>query len=58
MMREFVVGFAIFISGIAIGMSTYQDKLYNRCVKANPTVESGKINSYCEERLYIKEKSE
>lgn len=39
---------------MAIGSAQTEEKLYGMCVKDNPTIEVGKIEAYCNDRLYLK----
>lgn len=57
-MTNFLFGliiFIIFCVGIMVGISTEEKIVYERCVKANPTVPVGEIKEFCNDRLYVKE---
>ena len=58
-MRDFVLNVMVavwgFLVGVLISYSVESQKMMQRCVEANPTIASGEIKKYCEERLYMKE---
>ena len=39
----------------AAGQDSTERKLRDLCIKNNPTIEVGKIDAYCNERLYLKD---
>lgn len=44
-----------FLVGVLISYDVESQKMMQRCIEANPTIASGDIKKYCEERLYLKE---
>lgn len=46
-------GFNVFFF-TSIGSAQTEERLYDLCVKDNPTIEVGKIEAYCNDRLYLK----
>lgn len=54
-MTNVLFTFIIFCVGVVLGISTEEKIVYERCVKANPTVPVGEIKEFCNDRLYVKE---
>ena len=57
-MREltfcFVLAAWAFLIGAMVSYKVEHTKMMERCIEANPTIASGEIKKYCEERLYYK----
>lgn len=56
-MRELTFCFVLapwaFLMGAMVAKVEHT-KMMERCIEANPTIASGEIKKYCEERLYMK----
>lgn len=50
-----IVGILAFLVGVLCSYDVDPQKMMQRCIEANPTIASGEIKKYCEERLYMKE---